>query len=75
MADGLDDAPLAAMLTRHGRPLGWVPDSLLRHLRSIDHPQLTVVRPNAANLGHHLRLLVTVAGHVDHSGIGEGVRD
>jgi hypothetical protein len=63
-----------ALVTREGRRLGWVPDPLLHHLRSIDRPQLTVVRANPVDLGHHLRLLVKVTGHVDYSGNGTGVR-
>jgi hypothetical protein len=57
--------PEALLVTRDGQRLGWVPDPLLRHLSSIVNPELTVVRANAADLGHHLRLLVKVTGHVE----------
>ena len=58
--------PDALLVTRGGQPLGWVPDPLLGDLRRITQPQLTVVRANPADLGHHLRLLVKVTGHVEY---------
>ena len=64
--------PEALLVTRDGRRLGWVPDPLLRHLRSIADPQLAVVRANPADLGHHLRLLVKVAGHVEYPRAAQG---
>ena len=56
--------PRAMLVTRHGQALGWVPDPLLGDLRDISDPHLEVVRANSAALGHHLRLLVKVSGHV-----------
>jgi hypothetical protein len=67
--------PEALLVTRDGQRLGWVPDPLLRHLRSIAKPQLTVVRANPADLGHHLRLLVKVTGHVEYPRGSAGVSD
>ncbi len=60
--------PEALLVTSDGHRLGWVPDPLLDYLRRITDPKLTVVRANSADLGHHLRLLVRVAGRVDAAG-------
>lgn len=66
--------PEALLVNRKGDRLGWVPDPLLPYLRRIINPGLEVVRANPADLGHHLRLLVKVAGQVK-DGAGPGMRD
>lgn len=62
--DNLVDAD-AVLVTRDGTRLGWVPGPLLAYVRAVmssGRPRLTVVRANPRELGHHLRLLVRLAG-------------
>jgi hypothetical protein len=57
--------PDAVLVTTHGTPLGWVPNSLLAYVRAVmsaGAARLTVVRANPRELGHHMRLLVRIEG-------------
>lgn len=53
--------------TGEGQPVGYVPDLLLEHLRSmqsVDDPILTVEHVNGQDVPAHLRLLVRLDGRV-----------
>lgn len=58
--------PLAVVVADQNlAPLGWVPDPLVnyvRHVRQRGQAMLRVERANGPEFGHHLRLLVHLAG-------------
>lgn len=55
----------AVLVTDRGVRLGWVPGPLLDYVRAVmdaGRAELTVVRANPPEFGHHLRLLVRLEG-------------
>lgn len=59
--------PCAVLVTSDGTRLGWVPSPLLDYVRAVmsaGDAQLTVVRANPPELGHHMRLLVRIEGRL-----------
>lgn len=59
--------PRAVLVTDDGTRLGWVPSPLLDYVQAVmasGHAQLTVVRANSPEVGHHMRLLVRLEGSV-----------
>jgi len=57
----------AVLITDDGTRLGWVPNPLLDYVRAVmstGDSQLTVVRANSPEFGHHMRLLVRLEGTI-----------